>query len=143
MAPPPVQEPPVMFGSTTQAQAVTRVLQKVELLRARLMIDSTAAALEMHLPVAGRREKRVPEALEILDDLAADVPVREHHLAVDGANDARARLLDDRDHTLDERGDVARLLASAPDCLPTAETFFGLAFVGFLVVGRFVIDPAP
>ena len=61
MAPPPVQEPPVMFGSTTQAQAVTRVLQKVELLRARLMIDSTAAALEMHLPVAGRRERERAE----------------------------------------------------------------------------------
>jgi hypothetical protein len=63
----------------------------------RQLLDDLLAVLGAGLP-----------ALHVLDDLAADVPVRQHHLAVDGADDASARLLDDRHYALDERGEIAR-----------------------------------
>lgn len=59
-------------------------------------------ALDHLLSVLGPRLA----TLHVVDDLAADVPVREQHLAVDGPDDACARVLDDRRHALDERGEA-------------------------------------
>jgi hypothetical protein len=44
-----------------------------------------------------------------LDDLATDVPCCEHRRAVDGASNAGLRVLDDRDDTFDEGGDLLSL----------------------------------
>jgi hypothetical protein len=45
-------------------------------------------------------------ALHELDELAPDVPVRDHHRAVDRANDLRSRLLHDSNDALDEGRDI-------------------------------------
>jgi len=75
--------------------------------------------------------------LHVLDDLAPDVPVREHHLAVDGADDARARLLDKaaqgRLSAIVKRGDLDAKAGSTllvPDVAGVAATRVLLVSLG-------------
>lgn len=44
--------------------------------------------------------------LMVLDDHPADVPVREHHLAVHRSHDARPGIVEDRDDALEERAQI-------------------------------------
>ena len=51
--------------------------------------------------------------LVVLDDLASDLPVRDHHRAVHRANNLGAGFLEDRDDALEQRADVVGPAISA------------------------------
>jgi hypothetical protein len=51
--------------------------------------------------------------LDVLNDLAADQPIREHHFAVHRLSDPYPRAFDDRDHPADKR--VETVCASGSD----------------------------
>jgi hypothetical protein len=59
--------------------------------------------LEHLVPVLGPKGA----TLVALDDLAADLPIREHHLAVHRAHDARAGLLENADDPFGQRARFA------------------------------------